>query len=323
MTSSPADNPSAKNKTAPFTSPAVCDEFLPDLFFESTCHCVGRCTEDNGTNKINSFETLEGLSGCQKACQNETECFFFTLSKVDVRLRQTPVLSSIDVHECTLWRRCSSFEIPANSTYPYLEGFNIGGDVNQTYFNGSSVSLHWSGAKNCSNVKKTTCPLSNQAFGAYSVSKIIDKDHDNNNFLFLLQTDPEVSPWQFTEGVDPPIKQLGASTGPVTLTNKYYKYIGNHCWLFPLGSHGFALWKRLDFLEDIDVEWRSSRVGVTPLHWIWLIQIFLTNREKVTGSGHGFISTLQLCLQGEDNLNCCPKYIYVIIFCRIWTPRER
>ena len=263
----PANNPSAKNKTAPFTFPAVCDEFLPDLFFESTCHCVGRCREDNGTNKINSFQILEGLSGCQKACQNETECFFFTLSKVDVRLRQTPVLSSIDVHECTLWRRCSSFEIPANSTYPYLEGFNIGGVVEQKYFNSSSVSLHWTGARNCSNVKKTTCTLSNQAYGAYeinSVSKRIDKDHDNHNFLFLLQTDPEVSPWQFKDedGVDQPIKS-GASTGPVTLTNKYYKYIDNHHWLFPSGSHGFALWKRLDFLEDIDVEWRSSQVGVT------------------------------------------------------------
>ena len=165
---------------------------------------------------------------------------------MDVRLRQTPVLSSIDVHECTLWRRCSSFEIPANSTYPYLEGFNIGGVVEQKYFNGSSVSLHWTGARNCSNVKKTTCPLSNQAYGAYeinSVSKRIDKDHDNHNFLFLLQTDPEVSPWQFKDedGVDQPIKS-GASTGPVTLTNKYYKYIDNHHhWLFPSGSHGFAL----------------------------------------------------------------------------------
>ena len=148
-------------------------------------------------------------------------------------------LSSIDVHECTLWRRCSSFEIPANSTYPYLEGFNIGGVVEQKYFNGSSVSLHWSGAWNCSDVKKTSCPLSDQAYGAYeNVSKSIDKDHDNHNILFLLQ---RVSPWQFKEGVGQPIKQLGASTGPVTLTNKYYKYSDNHHWLFPSGSHGFAL----------------------------------------------------------------------------------
>ena len=62
----------------------------------------------------------------------------------------------------------------------------------------------------------------------------------------------------------------------------------------------------------------STPGSVVPL------AMFLTNvREKITGSGHGFISTLQLCLQGEDNLNCRPKFIFVIIFCRIWTPRDR
>ena len=171
-------NPSFyKKKYTPFSSPEVCDKFLPDLL-DSKCQCVGRCKEDNldgtntnlpGKNEISSFYTVEGIAGCRERCANNEECNFFTLSKVDPKLDYTAdqykpehFISTNEVDKCTLWKRCLSFEIPENSTYPFSDL-----DAER----GSTVSLHWSGPGSCTDWK-TNCPLADQPFGAYNVESV-------------------------------------------------------------------------------------------------------------------------------------------------------
>ena len=80
-------------------------------------------------------------------------CAFYTLSKtIDYRINHNH--SYIDVHTCTLWESCDSFEIPMKSVWP-----SIVIDSQNDFDRGSPVSLHWTGPVNCASVT-TTCPKS-------------------------------------------------------------------------------------------------------------------------------------------------------------------
>ena len=95
----------------------TCDHFLPDVFAPTNCRCEGTCasttispTTGFPSNHLDHFAAKEGLAGCHKACMNNEDCEFFTLSHKKVE--DTDLKLSI----CWLWTNCEVFRIPDEST---------------------------------------------------------------------------------------------------------------------------------------------------------------------------------------------------------------
>ena len=176
--------PDLSNLFASGQSP-TCDKFLPDVFSNISCRCVGTCdprtdpeNEEVPTSLLHSFDsdlsstinqydtegyltttitTEPGLMGCQKACQQFPSCKFFTNS-FEKSVANVEGTWSTTKHVCRLWKSCDSFQIPENSTR----------SVNQL----DTISIHWSGPKDCGE-QYTSCPLLPEDSDFYKVSILI------------------------------------------------------------------------------------------------------------------------------------------------------
>ena len=144
-----------------FSSPPTCDHFMPNIFDEQLCSCVGTCaskidfdpTIDKDPNLILHFHTDLGLWDCQETCKNTDGCEFYTHSKVNYfqeqdKYREDPVSP---VFHCFLWRNCTKFFIPQQQEWLDLR----------------------SGPRDCS-VYNQNCPIVFDANGALPSDKLPD-----------------------------------------------------------------------------------------------------------------------------------------------------
>ena len=105
-----------------FVSPPTCDHFIPNIFDDDLCSCVGTCapkidfdpTTDKDPNLIFHFHTDKGLWDCQKTCNRTTGCEFYTHSRVNYFEEQNKFVDNrvSPVFHCFLWRTCDKFFIP-------------------------------------------------------------------------------------------------------------------------------------------------------------------------------------------------------------------
>ena len=152
--------------------PKGCDSFLPDLFSQTNCRCVGTCDpltssllfafDSDFPNTVKNyatdpattlFTTEPGLMGCQNACNQTATCNYFTFS-YETSANLDGSYSMSKKHVCRLWNSCNIFQIPAGSTYSNT--------ITDT------ISAHWSGPKECAG-QQYTCPILPDDSDSYTV----------------------------------------------------------------------------------------------------------------------------------------------------------